>query len=194
MSSALLLRRSLLAVAVIVAAAGWTWAAKATGDVAISYARDGGYLRVDDTIMPLVGKGVRTAMWVEVYACYLYLPHAAASVDEIKAEAMPVAVDVRILVDGSLAEIPERWRKVFQREVSVEAYARLMQVSREIARYDHVTFVYRPEDGTRVLHNGRAVAYQPGKSLMNALLDQWLGNEPVSRSLRASLLGDLAAR
>ena len=53
---------------------------------------------------------------------------------------------------------------------------------------DSFSFDYKPRIGTIVRFNGKIILEDKGYGLMEALLDQWIGNDPVSTSLRDSLV------
>lgn len=163
-------------------------------DLPLSFSDDGRLLRAGDTDLTLAAQGILSAVWIDIYGCELYLPRPVASSDELRAPDLAIAASIRILVADTLAEVPERWRRILRREVSDGAYAGLEHIYRSITKGDWVMFLYRPVDGTRILYNGHTIARVDGKSLMNAVLDQWIGDDPESEELRTALTHGLASR
>lgn len=162
--------------------------------VSVQVSQDGHRLQAGDTTLTRVGHGIRSAIWIDIYGCSLYLPHPVTSVAKVEADDLPVAASVRVLVHDTSGRIPGRWRRLLHREVSAEDYAELEQAYHALAYGDRVIFLFQPSDGTRVLRNGATIIHVAGKSLMNAVLEQWIGDHPVSTDLRAALTRGLAAR
>ena len=48
---------------------------------------------------------------------------------------------------------------------------------------------YAPENGTKVIIAGVEKGVIPGKDFNDAMLSIWLGDKPVSKDLKAKLLG-----
>jgi hypothetical protein len=159
----------------------------------IALSDDGQELRAGETPFTVAARGTVSALWVDVYDCALFLPRPLTSLDELRAPDLPVAAGIFIRIDDTLAELPRRWRTLLRREVDAATYARLQEVSHDLSRGDYVMLVYRPDAGTGIFHNGQPVARVAGKSLMNAVLAQWLGDDPVSEKLRATLTAGLQA-
>lgn len=159
----------------------------------IALSADRQELRAGETSFTVAARGTVSALWVDVYDCALFLPRPLTSLDELRAPELPIAAGIFIRIDDTLAELPRRWRTLLRREVDAATYARLLRVSHDLSQGDNMMLVYRPDAGTGIFHNGKPIARVAGKSLMNAVLAQWLGDDPVSESLRARLTADLQA-
>ena len=57
-------------------------------------------------------------------------------------------------------------------------------------RGDVISIDYIPETGTEVRNNNEWRGVIPGNDFYRALLKIWLGNEPVSDSLKQGMLGN----
>lgn len=150
-------------------------------------------LQAGETSFTVAARGTVTALWLDVYDCAMFLPRPLTSLNELHAPELPIAAGIFIRIDDTLAELPRRWRTLLRREVDAATYARLQRVFRGLSKGDNVMLVYQPDAGTGMFHNGEPVARVAGKSLMNAVLAQWLGDDPVSESLRATLTANLQA-
>ena len=145
-------------------------------------------LSVGDLALERTGRGTRSLAFIDVYRCALYLPRRIGSIDEMMPDDVPVAIVIEVLVNDPPDEMPDRWRATLREEITDRAFKKLKRAYRQVAMHDRLVFLYRPGTGTDVILNENALFTDPGKGLMNGLLEQWLGDKPVSESLRTALM------
>ncbi|MDZ7685726.1 MAG: chalcone isomerase family protein [Gammaproteobacteria bacterium] len=135
----------------------------------------------------LNGTGTRRLMFAKLYTCHLFLPRRTSSFDEIA--SLDGSVEIHLDVHGDTPDsLPDDWEKVLDEELSQQLYQKTKSHYQELTAGDRVVVAYDPDDGTEVWLNGEKQFTAPGTGLMRALLEQWVGEEPVSQSLRQSLL------
>lgn len=136
----------------------------------------------------LNGYGERTLLLTALYRCALYLPRPATAPEAVDVANQPVAILVDVLYGDPGDEIPDRWARVVREELSDQMYRRFRALYRSLEKGDRVLFRYHPQLGTDVVVGGKKALTVPGPDLMEALLEQWIGAEPVSTDLREALL------
>jgi hypothetical protein len=136
----------------------------------------------------LFGKGTREELFVDLYTCALYVEGERGGAGDIIREDR--ASVVRLQVHGSPpTAIPESWRQVLRQELNDRMVARVRKRYRDFEAGDRVEVTYLPGGHTVVAANGKTLLSDPGFGLMEEMLRQWIGAEPVSASLKESLLG-----
>lgn len=135
----------------------------------------------------LNGAGTRRLMFAKLYTCRLFVPRRVSSYDEIAALDGPV--EIHLDVHGDTPDsLPDDWEKVLDEELSQQLYQKTKSHYQQLTAGDRVIVAYDPDDGTEVWLNGYKQFTVPGPGLMRALLEQWVGEDPVSRGLRQRLL------
>lgn len=136
----------------------------------------------------LNGHGEREIMWMSVYRCALYLARTITDPAKIvRSRDVPKVLKIRILTDNAPAEMPDQWRKTLESELTDRLFQRMKKGYAKTSAGDELTFAYLPGQGTSFYFNDKKVFNDPGYGLMEALLDQWLGPEPVSGNLKRLL-------
>ena len=149
-------------------------------------------------LLVLNGAGLREKFWVDVYVGSLYLPTKSNDIGEIlsKPESWRIQLDI-VYKEVSQEKLLDSWREGFEKNQSAET---LQQLQTHIAAFygffdssavarDQFWFDYQPGIGTRVSKNQQSIGVIPGEDFANALLEIWLGNHPVDKSLKKAMLG-----
>jgi len=140
------------------------------------------------TSLVLNGHGEREIMWMSVYRCALYLGRMITEPEKIvQSSDVPKVLKILILTDNAPAEMPDQWRKTLESELTDCLFQRMKKRYGKASAGDELKFAYLPGQGTSFYFNGKKVFNDPGYGLMEALLDQWLGPEPVSGNLKRLL-------
>ena len=149
------------------------------------------------TVLKLNGAGIRKKFFMDIYLAELYLEQTGAVAQEIIDNQGQKRVVMHILYK----EIPQDklvdgWNEGFSSNMSETALEALKnRIESFNAMFEGVTkgqlivFDYLPEQGTRVSIAGALKGIIPGKDFNDALLAIWLGDKPVTKSLKKELLG-----
>ena len=96
----------------------------------------------------------------------------------------------------SQEKLVDAWNEGFKKNQSeksmktlgprIEQFNKLFQT---VHKGDVITLDYIPDDGTTVRINGTEKGKVPGADFNRALLEVWLGKEPVDSDLKRALLG-----
>ena len=153
----------------------------------------------DESAATLVlnGAGIRKKLFFSIYLASLYLPAETGEVAAILAADEPNRVQMDMLYSKvDKKKLVEAWNEGFAANHSAEALALLQErITRFNALFetlvsgDRVQLDYRPAQGTRVVINGTERGVIPGYDFNRALLKIWLGESPVTPSLKRDLLG-----
>ncbi len=148
---------------------------------------------------PLVlnGAGIRKKFFFSVYLASLYLPSAMDSADKILTTDRPNRVQMDMLYSKVEKEkLVSAWNEGFSANNSSDALAALQDridqfngMFETLVSGDRVQLDYLPDQGTRVVINGTERGVIPGPDFNRALLKIWLGESPVTSSLKQDLLG-----
>lgn len=150
--------------------------------------------------LQLNGAGVRTKAFFKVYVAGLYLSEKKTNVADVLALPGAKRVSMRMMRELSAKQLtdaldegirdntPSVEQEVLKdRLVELTATMNALQSARE---GDVIALDWVPGSGTRVVLNGEpkggAIA---GEDFYRALLRIWLGDNPVSGSLKRALLG-----
>ena len=153
--------------------------------------------QVDGTQLVLNGAGVRSKFFVEVYVAALYLPKRSQSVSDILAMPGPKRVSMHFLHDEvSKEKLVDAWEEGFQKNQSEESMKTLAprldqfnELFQTVHKGDIITLDYMPDDGTTVSINGTEKGKIPGADFYRAVLEVWLGEDPVNTDLKRALVG-----
>ena len=156
-------------------------------------------LKAGKTTLVLNGAGVREKMWIDLYACGLYIEKKTTNAQEIIDSKEPCAIKIHIVsklissekmnnaveegfeksTGGNIAELRKRidaFKAIFAKE--------------EIQKNDIYDIVYVPGKGTLIFKNGKIQPVIKGYDFKQALFAIWLGNEPADDDLKEELLGN----
>lgn len=145
----------------------------------------------------LNGAGIRKKFFFSIYLASLYLPATTDDAGAILKADQPNRVQMDMLYSKVEKEkLVEGWNDGFAANHSAEALQPLRdRIERFNAMFetlvsgDQVQFDYLPSQGTRVTINGSERGVIPGHDFNQALLKIWIGESPVTGSLKQSLLG-----
>ena len=138
--------------------------------------------------LALNGAGTRKAFFIDLYTCSLWVAAPTRSEDELLNRDTPARV--KILVHGNPpgAAPPEDWAALLKSELSGKYYKLTKRTYRDLEEGDEIIVQYPDGEGTSVSVNGEHILTDPGRALMVAILEQWIGPEPVSDELKVALL------
>ena len=145
-------------------------------------------INIDEKSLVLYSSGIRDYFFVDLYECAVYLDGKEKNLDSILNLTIPVAIRLKILTSELPDQVPDPWRETIKPEVSDKIYSRFKKQYIKLSEGDIILFNYFPGESTVFYLNGKKMFVDPGSSLMEALLDQWLGPSPVSEDLKASLI------
>jgi len=163
-------------------------------------------IKVDDRIkleseeLVLNGAGLRTRAFFKVYVAGLYLTAKKTNTDEVLALPGAKRITMRMMRDLSAKQPTDALDEGFHdntplaeqeplrgRLAELTAIMNALQSAKE---GDVIALDWVPGSGTRIVLNGKprgtAIA---GEDFYRALLRIWLGDNPVSGSLKKALLG-----
>lgn len=146
----------------------------------------------------LNGAGLRELLWVDVYACGLYLRNPSVNPYEIVSKDELTVVRMDILSKAvSHKKLIKAFEKGFNDANSEEDVKKLApEINAFIAHIegltlsvgDKIDIVYEPQDGVSLYINYKKIGTVGGLSFKKAILNVWLSNNPVDKSLRVELL------
>ena len=147
-------------------------------------------IEVANITLQRAGQATREELLVDIYQVSLYLPSKDAGMERITQPSVPKAFHVEVLYDGSVpGDIPQNWAEELLPPLPDRKMEKLRQVYQDLSQGDELVITYAPGSGTTVKLNGETVFTDPGRELMAGLVDVFLGPDPVSQNVRASLLG-----
>jgi hypothetical protein len=154
-------------------------------------------IMIGGTVLDLNGAGVREKLWIDMYACGLYVlkksndenviinnnEHTAIKIQIISSlitsKKMAAAVEegFKKSTDGKTKSIRKRinqFKEVFAEE--------------EIKQGDVYDIIYVPKKGTVIFKNGKLKPIIEGLDFKKALIGIWLGDQPADKELKKNLL------
>jgi len=153
-----------------------------------------------DEQSPLIlnGVGIRKKFFFKIYLASLYLKERQSDPLQIIQLDEPKRMQMDMLYSKVEKEkFVEGWNEGFTANNSAEALAPLQaRLSRfndmfeTLVEGDRVLLDYLPGTGTRVSIKGIEKGVIPGHDFNQALLKVWLGEVPVTSSLKKALLGN----
>lgn len=147
----------------------------------------------------LNGAGLRKKAFFKVYVGALYLTQKQNNIAGVLAQKGPRRVQMSLLrdltadqlVDALIEGLAENHSKAemegMKREV--DQLSTIMRGMKEVKSGQVVTLDFVPGTGTTVALNGSAKGTIAGDAFNNALMKIWLGDHPVSDSLKKDMLG-----
>mgnify|MGYP001818856245 CR=1 FL=1 len=164
-----------------------------------------GGVRIADTIslhgnehtLVLNGAGIRKKFFMNIYAGALYLPAKTIDATAIISDNGPAAIDMHILYSKiSQDKITGGWEDGMKANLDPDRLDalrprldRFNALFTELHEGDHIRIAYIPSSGTEVRINDEQRGTVEGNDFFRALLEVWLGSSPVSKSLKAEMLG-----
>ena len=146
----------------------------------------------------LNGAGVRSKMFFKIYVAALYLPSPVKDVEKIVSGEVPKRVFMNFIYsEVSKKKMDDAWQDGFSNNASSE---QMNELAQRLTRFknmfgtmregDVVWLDYLPGTGTRVTINGVNKGIIDGQDFSTALFNVWLGQNPVTDSLKDDLLGN----
>jgi hypothetical protein len=157
-------------------------------------------VRLGSSELQLNGAGVRTKAFFKVYVAGLYLAEKKTSVAGVLALPGAKRVSMRMMRELSAKQLTDALGEGIrdntpsaEQEALKDRLAELtatMSALQSAKEGDVIALDWMPESGTSVVLNGEAKGKAiAGEDFYRALLRIWLGDNPVSGSLKKSLLG-----
>jgi len=156
-----------------------------------------GEIRLGEQRLQLNGAGVREKFFFDIYVAGLYLKARQADAGRILSQDRPWRMVMHFLYKKVGKEkLADGWEEGFEANLDEARMERLrLQIDRfkalfpDLHRGDEVLLDHLPGGGVKVTINGRDAGTVGGNDFASALLGIWLGERPVTRSLKADLLG-----
>jgi len=151
-----------------------------------------------DTTLILNGAGVREKFFMDIYIGALYLESRTSDVKAILQDTGAASVMMHFLYsEVSKDKITDGWSdglkdnlsqtKMKTLEANLTAFNKLF---RTVRKGDIIRIDYLPDNGTQVRINGEWRGTVEGNDFFRALLSIWIGESPVTGSLKKSMLGE----
>ena len=135
------------------------------------------------------GCGTREMLWHKLYQASLYLNEKTSNIEKIMNQNTAKLLRLQVLYEKNLPdEIPNIWQEPLEEEISKELFKLLQNLYSDLNTRDVLLFIYDPDSGTKVSKNGNTLVTATDSVLMDTLLENWLGDEPVSSNLKRLLL------
>ncbi|MGB5395783.1 MAG: chalcone isomerase family protein [Gammaproteobacteria bacterium] len=151
-----------------------------------------------DQLLRLNGIGYRSKFFIKVYIAALYTERQAKTRDDVQAQTGPRRLLMHFVYDEVEREkLVKAWNEGFEDNTSEETFKSLRpRIDKFNAMFpnvyegDVVLLDYIPGKGTVVTIKGEEKGVIEGADFNRALMDIWLGDEPVDSGLKDALLGD----
>jgi hypothetical protein len=151
----------------------------------------------DGVTLELNGAGVREKLFFDIYVAALYLQQKSNQPSVILNNEKAARVEMRMLYSEVTQEkFIQGWNEGFNANLSKDQLGRLADRLSQFNGWfetlyegDVVELDYFPGKGTRVIIKGVEKGVIPGADFFQALLSVWLGDKPVTKSLKRGLLG-----
>jgi len=149
------------------------------------------------SVLHLNGAGIRTKFFFDIYIAEFYMEHPAGSSEGVLAAAGQKRMIMHFLYkEVGKDKLVEGWNEGFEdNNTAAELKSlqeRLTQFNNlfvTVKKNDVIVLDFIPATGTRVTIFGEERGNIEGKDFNDALLKVWLGQEPISSSLKKDLLG-----
>lgn len=139
----------------------------------------------------LAGCGLREFLFNDIYLLGLYLPKDNPDFSRIHDGEVSKVFRLEVLYEGNFPEdLPGIWREPLAEQVSSELLQILQENYDRVNSGDTVEFAYLAGQGEEIRINDELVIQEPGRELIPALLELWLGDDPVSGNLKRLLLNN----
>jgi len=150
-----------------------------------------------DTTLLLNGAGIRKKFFMDIYIGALYLESQTSEAKTILNDTGAASVMMHFLYsEVSKEKITDGWTEGLEKNTShtkmetleerLTVFNKLFQTVR---KGDVIRIDYLPDSGTQVRINGEWRGTVAGNDFFRALLSVWIGEKPVTKSLRENMLG-----
>lgn len=145
----------------------------------------------------LNGAGLRTKMFIKVYAGGLYLRKKDTDAQKIINADEPMAIRLHFVYDGvSHEKLIDAWNEGFAKATGgipaplKESIDKFNSFFTEEARKGNIyDIAYTPGEGVSVFIKGKLMGTIRGLDFKKALFAIWLGDKPADNSLKQGMLG-----
>jgi len=154
---------------------------------------------IGKTVLNLNGAGVREKLFMDMYACALYLKkntHTASSVINADDHA---AIKIHI-ISGLISskKMTDAVEEGFNNSTAGKTKAIRKEIDQfkkvfsntEIQKKDVYDIIYVPEKGTIIFKNGKIQPIIKGLAFKKALFGIWLCDKPADKDLKKAMLGN----
>lgn len=166
-------------------------------------AKEIGGVNLSDTLpagkdqLILNGAGLRTKMFIKVYAGGLYLRKKDSDAQKIINADEPMAIRLQFVYDGvSHEKLIDAWNEGFANATGgnlahvKESIDKFNSFFTEEARKGNIyDIAYMPGEGVTVFIKGKLLGTIKGLEFKKALFAIWLGEKPADNSLKQGMLG-----
>ena len=166
-------------------------------------AKEIGGVNLSDTLpagkeqLVLNGAGLRTKMFIKVYAGGLYLRKKDSDAQKIINADEPMAIRLHFVYDGvSHEKLIEAWNEGFVNATGgnlaplKESIDRFNSFFTEEARKGNIyDIIYSPGEGVSVIIKGKLLGIIQGLDFKKSVFAIWLGDKPADNSLKQGMLG-----
>jgi hypothetical protein len=150
-----------------------------------------------NTTLQLNGAGIREKFFMDIYIGALYLPKKSTSAREILSSPEPASVLMHFLYKTvSKGKITTGWTEGLEANHTPAEMRMLRPILEQFNQLfltvhagDAIRIDYLPDSGTEVRINNVWRGKVAGDAFFPALLKVWLGEHPVSESLKDAMLG-----
>jgi hypothetical protein len=150
-----------------------------------------------DTTLLLNGAGIRKKFFMDIYIGALYLESQTTEAKAILQGTGAASVMMHFLYsEVSKDKITAGWTDGLEKNTShtkmlalKESLTTFNKLFRTVRKGDVIRIDYLPDNGTQVRINGEWRGTVEGNDFFRSLLSVWLGEKPVTKSLRESMLG-----
>jgi len=150
-----------------------------------------------DTTLLLNGAGIRKKFFMDIYIGALYLESQTTEAKAILQGTGAASVMMHFLYsEVSKDKITDGWTDGLEKNTShtkmqtlKESLTTFNKLFRTVRKGDVIRIDYLPDNGTQVRINGEWRGTVEGNDFFRSLLSVWLGEKPVTKSLRESMLG-----
>jgi hypothetical protein len=166
-------------------------------------AKEIGGVNLSDTLpagkeqLVLNGAGLRTKMFIKVYAGGLYLRKKDSDAPKIINADEPMAIRLHFVYDGvSHENLIDAWNEGFANATGgnlaslKESIDKFNSFFTEEARKGNIyDIIYTPGEGVSVIIKGKLLGTIRGLDFKKSLFAIWLGEKPADNSLKQGMLG-----
>ena len=150
----------------------------------------------DGTTLQLNGAGIRTKLFFDIYVGQLYMEKPSASAAEVVAADGKKRIVMHFLYkEVTKDKLVDAWNEGFEANNSSEDVAKLKErieqfnaLFEDVKKDDVIVLDFEPATGTAVTIKGQKKGAIPGKDFNDAMLKIWIGDEPVTKSLKEQML------
>ncbi len=155
--------------------------------------------------LQLNGAGVRTKLFIKVYAAGLYLPTRESTTEGVMKSAGPRRIRLVMLRDISSDDFGSAFMNGLNNNVSKEDKSKIVaQISKygetfalidSLKKGDTLDTDWIPGVGSQSYLNGKKVGdVLPDLTFYNSVLRIWLGDKPADSALKAKLLAPVVKK